>query len=54
VAEGGGARKRLKEIKTELTAIKQKLDALKIERTDLKAKLQAEKDAKGGANKPAS
>jgi phage shock protein A len=52
VAEGGGARKRLKEIKTEMTALKEKLAALKTERDTLKAKVESAKPE--GADKPAT
>lgn len=52
MAEGPAAKKRLREIKGEINALKEKLVALKTERTTLKAKVQA---AKGGnADKPAS
>jgi uncharacterized coiled-coil DUF342 family protein len=41
MAEKTGPRKRLKEIKTELDAIKEKIKALKTERDELKAKVKA-------------
>lgn len=51
VAEGGGARKRLKEIKSEMTALKEKLAGLKTERDTLRDKVAATKGEK--ADKPA-
>jgi outer membrane murein-binding lipoprotein Lpp len=52
VAEGGGARKRLKEIRTEIAALKEKLAALKTERDTLRAKVEAGKSE--NADKPAT
>lgn len=46
VAESGGPKKRLKEIKAEMAAAKQKLAALKVERNQLRVKLTAQKAAK--------
>jgi uncharacterized protein (DUF3084 family) len=55
VAEGGGARKRMKEIKTEIVAAKEKLTSLKAEREQLKTKMQAAKSAKEAkTDKPAT
>ena len=52
MAEGGGDRKRLREIKKEMTTLKERLAALKAEREELKAKVGA---AKGeAADKPAT
>jgi hypothetical protein len=52
VAEGGGAKKRLKEIKTEMTELKEKLAALKTEREALKAKVGSAKSE--STDKPAT
>lgn len=49
MAEKGGPRKRLKEIKTEMEAIKEKMTALKAERETLRAKVKAAADAKAAA-----
>jgi hypothetical protein len=42
VAENGGAKKRLREVKKEMAAAKERLTALKAERDQLKAKIEAE------------
>lgn len=46
VAEGAPPRKRLKEIKNEIVALKEKLVALKNERIEVQAKIKAARDAK--------
>lgn len=46
MAEAGNLRKRLKEIKAELAAAKEKVAALKTERDQVRAQLQAQKAAK--------
>jgi hypothetical protein len=52
VAESGGSRKRLKDIKKEMVELKARLTALKTERDQLKEKIAADKAAKG-TDKPA-
>jgi phage shock protein A len=54
VADNAGPRKRLKEIKIEIEALKQKITALRTERAGLKATFEAKKTKKApAAEKPA-
>lgn len=54
MADNAGPRKRLKEIKTEIDALKQKVTALRAERAGLKATIEAKKAKKApAAEKPA-